>query len=80
LVRLVSGRLAVVTEQGSRSLVTPKVKVFYSTRSNLRIAPEIIDLGAVGCNDRIAAREDPAKWNFPDLNAMWSGLPSHAPA
>ena len=74
LVRLASGRLAVVVEQGGRSLVTPKVKVFYSTRSNLRIVPEIIDLGAASCNDRVAAREDPAKWNFPDLNAMWTGL------
>lgn len=74
LVRLASGRLAVVTEQGSRSLVTPKVKVFYSTRSNLRIPSEVVDLGAASCSDRIAAREDPAKWNFPDLNEMWTGL------
>ncbi len=74
LVRLASGRLAVVTEQGSRSLVTPKVKVFYSTRSNLRIPSEIIDLGAASCSDRIAAREDPAKWNFPDLQDLWTGL------
>ncbi|MGP1682259.1 MAG: HD-GYP domain-containing protein, partial [Giesbergeria sp.] len=74
LVRLSSGRLGVVTEQGSRSLVTPKVKVFFAVRSNLRITPETIDLGAPGCSDRIAAREDPAKWNFPDLHEIWSGL------
>jgi len=80
LVRLASGRLAVVTEQGMRSLVTPKVDVFFSTRSGLRIPPETIDLGAPGCSDRIAAREDPAKWNFPDLNEMWSSLPIHTPA
>lgn len=74
LVRLASGRLAVVTEPGIRSLVTPKVKVFYSTRSDLRIPPETIDLSAPDCGDRIASREDPAKWNFPDLNEIWSGL------
>ena len=74
LVRLASGRLAVVTEQGIRSLVTPKVKVFFSTRSGLRIPPETIDLGAAGCGDRIAAREDPTKWSFPDLHEMWGGL------
>ena len=72
LVRLASERLAVVTEQGVRSLVTPKVMVFFSTSSCLRIPPKTIDLGAVGCTDRIAAREDPSKWNFPDLNDMWS--------
>ena len=72
LVRLASGRLAVVTEPGARSLVTPKVKVFFSTRSDLRIPPETIDLGSRGCTDRIAAREDPAKWNFPDLHEMWT--------
>ncbi|MBX3631598.1 MAG: HD-GYP domain-containing protein [Simplicispira sp.] len=79
LVRLASGRLAVVTEQGSRSLVTPRVLAFYSLRSGLRIPPQTLDLGAPACQDRIAAREDPAKWNFPDLHAMWTGLPGHAP-
>ncbi len=74
LVRLESGRLAVVVEQGVRSLVTPKVRVFFSTVSGLRIPAQTTDLGAIGCNDRIAAREDPAKWNFPDLNDMWSQL------
>lgn len=74
LVRLASGRLGVVTEQGQKSLVTPRVKVFFSTRSNLRIPPEEIDLAAPSCSDRIAAREDPAKWNFPDLHSMWTGV------
>ncbi len=74
LVRLQSGRLGVVVEQNPATLVAPRVKVFFSTRSDLRIPPEVLDLAAPGCSDRIAAREDPAKWKFPDLHTLWSGL------
>ena len=75
LVRLASGRLGVVVEQSNKSLTMPHVKVFYSTKSELRIPPEIIDLSAPGHTDKIAGREDPAKWKFPDLDQLWSGLP-----
>jgi len=74
LVRLDSGRLGVVMEQNTATLVAPRVKVFFSTRSDLRIPPEVIDLAAPGCSDKIAAREDPQRWSFPDLNVLWSGL------
>ncbi|MGQ0711729.1 MAG: HD-GYP domain-containing protein [Rhodoferax sp.] len=75
LVRLHSGRLGVVVEQTTKSLTTPKVKVFFSTKSNMRIVPQVLDLSATGCHDRIVGREDPGKWRFPDLNELWSGLP-----
>ena len=74
LVRLESGRLAVVMEQSRGSLLRPQVKVFYSTKSRARIAPKVIDLSAPHCQDSIASREDPSAWNFPDLNELWSGL------
>ena len=74
LVRLKSGRLGVVVGQSARSLLTPNVKTFFSTRTNARIPPEIVDLAAPGCDEIIEAREDPAKWNFPDLVELWSGL------
>ena len=77
LVKLKSGRLGLVVEQSKKSLLTPCIKVFYSTRSNARIKPEIIDLSRPGCSDKIAGREDPSKWNFPDLNELWSGLPGN---
>ncbi len=73
LVRLESGRIGVVIDQSGKSLTTPKVKVFYSTKSKLRIPPEVLDLSSKTVRDKIIAREDPEKWNFPDLNALWGG-------
>lgn len=74
LVKLTSGRLGVVVEQTSKSLTTPSVKVFFSTKSNLRIPPEVIDLSQPGVTEKIVTREDPAKWRFADLNELWSGF------
>ncbi len=72
LVRLGSGRLAVVLEQ-SATLVAPKVKVFFSTKSQLRIAHEVVDL-AHHPVERIVAREDPEQWRFSDFNELWNGM------
>ena len=74
LVRLTSGRIGVVTEQVPAALTTPKVKVFFSIKSDLRIPAELVDLAAPGCTEKIVAREDPDKWRFPDLAALWSGF------
>jgi putative nucleotidyltransferase with HDIG domain len=76
LVRLSSGRIGVVVEQTSKSLTMPCVKVFFSTKANMRILPQVIDLSRPDTNEKIASREDPALWHFPDLHELWSGLPS----
>lgn len=75
LVRLTSGRIGVVIEQTGKSLTTPNIKVFFSTKSNMRILPQVIDLSRADTTEKIAGREDPAKWRFPDLDELWSGLP-----
>ncbi|MBK1680325.1 HD-GYP domain-containing protein [Rhodocyclus tenuis] len=72
LIRLSSGRLGIVVEQSERSLLAPRVKVFFSTKANARIPPEIIDLSRPGAVEKIAGREDPAAWNFPDLDRLWA--------
>lgn len=74
LVRLTSGRLGVVVEQAPATLTAPIVKVFFSTKSALRIAPELVNLAAPDSSEKIVAREDPGRWNFPDLNTLWSDL------
>lgn len=60
VVKLKSGRLAVVLDQSDKSLLTPVVKVFFSTRSNTPIAPELVDLAK--SPDSIAGMEDSAQW------------------
>ncbi len=74
LVLLDNQRLAVVTDQSSESLLKPMVKVFFSVRSGQRIPPEMVNLALPTCRFKIVGREDPDKWNFPDLNELWSGL------
>lgn len=70
-VRLQSGRLAVVMAQSASSLLTPKVKAFFSTKSNLRITPHEIDLAGAFCNDKIIGCESPDDWPFKDLDQLW---------
>lgn len=76
LVRLESNRLGVITEQTDKSLLTPKVKVFFSIKSNGRIVPEIVDLSKPACKDKIVSHESPEKWDIPDIRQLWSGLPA----
>jgi HD-GYP domain-containing protein (c-di-GMP phosphodiesterase class II) len=71
LVRLTSGRLAVVLEQNAQSLTTPVVKVFFSTQTNLPIEARRLDLAK--SNDRISGRESRTDWNFPQLEELWAG-------
>lgn len=62
LVRLKSGRLAIVIEQTEKSLLTPIVKAFFSTKSNEPFMPELINLSK--SQESIVSAEDPVKWGF----------------
>lgn len=73
LVLLNSRKLAVVVDQSKTSLLKPLVKTVFSTVSEQRVLPELIDLSAPGCRHAIESREDPAKWRIPDLDEIWSG-------
>ncbi len=71
LVRLASGKLAVVIEQNTGTLVAPIVKIFFSTKSQMHVQPIVLDLSRPGCADRIIGRESPAQWGFHQLDELW---------
>ena len=72
LVKLSSGRLAVVLEQSEKSLLAPRVKVFFSTKSQTRIVPELLDLSRPGVIEKIVSREDAANWGIKNLDELWA--------
>ncbi|HSC84209.1 MAG TPA: HD-GYP domain-containing protein [Pseudomonas sp.] len=76
LVRLESGRLGVVMEQHEKSLLTPRVKVFFSARSKVPIAQEVIDLAKLVGRDKIIGRESVEDWGFKNIEELWSGIPA----
>lgn len=70
LVRMESGRLGIVVEQNPDKPAAPVVKLFYSTKSNMPIAPIRLDL-ARGGSDRITGREPAERWGFKALDDLW---------
>ncbi|MCV2356869.1 HD-GYP domain-containing protein [Paucibacter sp. B2R-40] len=71
LVKLESGRLAVVTELNPASLAAPVVRVFYSTRSSIPIPVLTLDLSHLSTRDKVVSRETPSDWGFTYLEDIW---------
>ncbi len=76
LVRLESGRLGVVIEQNEKSLLAPRVRVFFNARTRAHLPREVVDLARLVGRDKILGRESPAQWGFRDLDELWSGMAS----
>jgi len=73
MVRLESGRLAVVIEAHESNLLAPKVNVFFSTKSNAYIKPETLDLSrgfGFGGADKIVSHESAAKWRVDPMRFL----------
>lgn len=64
LVRLESGRLAVVSEQRRNDLLRPKVKIVYNIPTGTYLPPKEVDLSASDANDHIVAFELGRKWHI----------------
>ena len=67
LLKLKSGRLAVVTDLTEKSLLEPIVRVFFSARSNAPITRELVNIAL--SQDAVVSVEDPVKWGL-DLKKM----------
>lgn len=70
--KLKSGKLAVVIDQSPKSLLTPIVKVFFSTKVKSRIPVTLIDLSKPGERDTIIGYEDPSLWGILNIDEVWS--------
>jgi HD-GYP domain-containing protein (c-di-GMP phosphodiesterase class II) len=71
LVRLASDKLGIVIEPGENSLLTPKVKVFFSLKPRQTIPVSVLDLAAPSARDRIVGVEEQADWGFKNLDEFW---------
>lgn len=72
LVRLASGRVALVVKAGERSLLKPVVHAFWSLHAQREVKPERIDLGDSFCTDSIIGAEESQLWVNADLNRVWA--------
>jgi putative nucleotidyltransferase with HDIG domain len=72
LVRMNSGRLGVVIDQNPGSLVAPKVRLFFSTKSKMPIPVQVLDLADPAVDDKIVGREAAQDWGFSHIDELWS--------
>jgi len=70
LLKLKSGRLAVVTDVG-KSLLRPQVRVFFSTKSMTYLQPQVVDLSLLTESEGVLSREDPADWGLAGTGRYW---------
>ena len=73
LVRMESGRIGVIVEQNAKSLLLPKVRVFFSSKAMSYISPVLLDLSSTGFQDKIVSREEAVKWGLKNIDRYWSG-------
>ena len=70
IVKLSNGKIGVVIEKCETNLLKPKVKVFFSLKSNMRITPEIIDLSKPHVKEKIESHKDTMNFNLQDISEL----------
>ena len=64
LVKLESGKLAVVVEPGRENLLQPVVRVVYDTKKAKFVTPLDLDLSGPANGDRVTGHESPRQWRI----------------
>lgn len=70
LLRLESGRLAVVVDQSPKDLLHPTVRVVYDTKRRLALPPKDLELSSATNQDAIVGYEDPTHWDIQPLSYL----------
>ena len=68
LIKLKSGRLAVVMDQSDQTLLKPRIKIFFSCNSRTLIPTKIVDL--IRSNEIIESIEKPDTWGLDRAKVM----------
>lgn len=68
LLKLKSGRLAIVTEQSAQTLLKPRAVIFYSSNSHSPIPQKMVELDR--SSEEIESIESPEKWGFDQQRLM----------
>ncbi|WP_230969925.1 HD-GYP domain-containing protein [Nitrogeniibacter aestuarii] len=71
LVRTKTDKLGVVIEQNEVSMLKPKIRVFFSARSNAPIEQKVFDLASPACREEIAGVEQAQDWGLENLERFW---------
>lgn len=71
LVRTRTDKLGVVIEQNDQSMLKPKIRVFFSARSNAPIPQQVLDLASPACREEIAGVEQAQDWGLENLERFW---------
>ena len=72
-VRLQSGKMGVVYQQNSQSLLNPQVNIFFCSKRKAQITFETIDLSDKEVIDKIISVENAKEWGIHDSNKYWAG-------
>ena len=64
LVRLERGYLAIVVKQHPETLLQPKVRLIFNSKSLCYVPPQDLDLSSPRCDDRIVSFETPSRWRI----------------
>jgi HD-GYP domain-containing protein (c-di-GMP phosphodiesterase class II) len=72
-VRLQSGKMSVVYQQNSQSLLNPQVNIFFCSKRKAQITLETIDLSDKEVIDKIISVENAKEWGIHDSNKYWAG-------